>query len=132
MKSGALALTLTDSTSGGKLQGSSGVVRAAVCGEGSGAKLAPASPWCAIAESASDPTLRTVQGGTAGQSCEEAEFTYLSPFPALHVIVRRDSTQSRSFVLAALRALHRDGAFAAGVVGSAIGKGPRCVALLDV
>jgi len=31
-------------------------------------------------------------------------------------MVRRDSTRSRSFVLAALRALHLDGAFAAGVL----------------
>jgi len=37
-------------------------------------------------------------------------------------MVRRDSTRSRSFVLAALRALHLDGAFATGVVAPLSGK----------
>ena len=71
---GALAPTLTDATLAPRRGNrSSGVVRAAVHGEGSGAKLEPASPRRAIARTASDPTLRTVQGGTAGRSCEEGE-----------------------------------------------------------
>ena len=93
MRSGALAPTLTDSTSGGMASGSSGVVRAAVHGEGSGAKLGTASPWCAIAESASDPTLRTVQGGTAGRSCEGGSGHLPLTVPGRWVMVRRDSTR---------------------------------------
>ena len=112
--SGALAPTLTDATSpstGAGLLASYGLP---FDGEGSGAKLDTASPRCAIASTASDPTLRTVQGGTAGRSCEGGQRSpsfRLSP-PAF--MVRRDSTRSRSFVLAALRALHLDGVFAAG------------------
>jgi hypothetical protein len=52
------------------------------------------------------PPVGVVKGG-------RVTFLSLSP-PAF--MVRRDSTRSRSFVLAALRALHRDGAFAAGVL----------------
>jgi hypothetical protein len=55
--SGALAPTLTDSTSvpprGLGLLASFGLPFE---GEGPGAKLETASPWCAIALSASDPT----------------------------------------------------------------------------
>jgi len=83
-------------------------------GEGPGAKLEAASPRCAIARTASDPVLRTVQGGTAGRSCEEETVTFLPTVPGRWVMVRRDSARSRSVVLAALRALHLDGAFAAG------------------
>jgi len=45
------------------------------------------------------------------------------------IIVRRASTRSTSFVLAALRALHVDRAFTAGALGSAIGEMPRCAGM---
>ena len=125
-----MAPTLTDATS--PSGGSSGVVRAAVVGEGPGAKLVPASPWCAIAHTASDPTLRTVQGGTAGRSCEEegsspnlsrvAPRAPPSPPAAGHCAPGLDAVNVVRPRLP-LRALHIDGVFAAGVSAPLSGRG---------
>ena len=101
-------------------------------GEGPGAKLEAASPRCAIARTASDPVLRTVQGGTAGRSCEEETVTFFPTVPGRWVMVRRDSTRSRPVVLAALRALHLDGAFADRRGAPLSGKAEMCWDTLDL